>query len=405
MAYNVGQVKTDIIGMLHGTTSNQIAGFNNLIYRAARRVLRDCDPQETKRIMEFTNPIYSQVYDYPIPVDLKGNKIIDIFPSVQRLPTQVANQDYNQQFDLNKLWSLANQFTLQFNSGVKTIRLLWQALPAPISFNLASEVSQNGTWVVGGDATNLQQNNVNYIAGGSSLSFDVTGATGIAYLENSTMTALNLSDQVLQGAEFFYSFLPTASNFTSINLRWGSSASNYWTRTMTVNQNNTVFQNGWNLMQANWSGLTAVGSPVATAMNYLRVTWNYTPTTTMNGVLLNNITSQLGSILNISYYSKYLFRDAITGAFQETVTDDSNLINLDTESYDLLTYCAAWMAVQQQQGMNALKYDGPWTEKNYMDALTRYMQMYKSEVQKPGQPYYKMPNNNYGQWVNIRYGN
>ena len=73
---------------------------------------------------------------------------------------------------------------------------------------------------------------------------------------------------------------------------------------------------------------------------------------------INLVECILGTILEYEYYSKYLFRDAVTGAFQETVTDDSNLINLDTESYNLLFNLTTFLAVQQQQGLDAMFYDG-----------------------------------------------
>ena len=101
--------------MLHGTTLNQIQDIYGVFYRAARQVLADIDPQETICI-ETTNPIFSGVWDYPVPVDLKGNKIIDIAPQINRLPSQIANQSYNQQFDTTKYpsWKLVSKKSKQW---------------------------------------------------------------------------------------------------------------------------------------------------------------------------------------------------------------------------------------------------------------------------------------------------
>ena len=105
--------------------------------------------------------------------------------------------------------------------------------------------------------------------------------------------------------------------------------------------------------------------------------------------------SILGTILNYEYYSKYLFRNASTGTYQETVLDDSDLINLDTESFNLLTYKVAELVVQQQQGIDATMYDGPYFANKYQQALLRYKAMYKSELQKPQSSYYQMPRTGY----------
>ena len=67
--YDIQTLKQDITGMLHGTTANQIVGLTsdtnyNLINRAARQLLLDLDPQETKRIVEFVGPIFNSVFAY-----------------------------------------------------------------------------------------------------------------------------------------------------------------------------------------------------------------------------------------------------------------------------------------------------------------------------------------------------
>ncbi len=96
MSYSVLDLKNDITAILHGTTSNQIQNFDGAIGRAAREVLLDVDPQETIRQVEFVAPIFNTVFDYPIAADLKGNKIIDIYPQVQRLPLDIWTQAFNQ---------------------------------------------------------------------------------------------------------------------------------------------------------------------------------------------------------------------------------------------------------------------------------------------------------------------
>lgn len=397
--YDITALKNDLTGVMHGTQLNQIYNLNGVIDRAARQLLLDCDPQETIREVAFTTPVFDSVFTYALAADVKGISILDIRPQVNRSFTEVFNQDYSQQFDLGKSQNLgAAQFNINFNSSVKTILVNDPYTTPAVITNTASGTTLNGTWATGGHATALTTDNVNYVAGAGSLMFNlsstgVPGSTG--YLENSTMAAVDLTEQLNQGWEFLWSFLPTASAFTSIEFRWGSSASNYYTKTATVTQQNTAFQNGWNLMGYDWSAASTVGSPNVAAITYMRVTWTYDGTL-QTAVRLNDITSQLGSILNYLYYSKYLFRDVTTGAYQETVTDNSNLINLDTESYNLLFYKTAYLASQQQQGKNALGYDGKFFSDEYDKALTKYKLRYRSQTQKPRQYYYKKPNPNYG---------
>lgn len=401
MSYSVLDLKNDLSGILHNTTNNQIQNLDGVINRAARQLLMDVDPQETKRVVEFTNPIFNTVFDYPIAADVKGNKIIDIFPQVQRIPRDIWSQAYNQMFDVAKqnIFVAKNMFTMNFDSGVKTIRINAPFLNPPIIVNQIEAIGTNGTWAVGGTASDLSVNNTNWVQGSGSLQFNST--TGAAWLENSTMSAQNLSEVEDQAYFFVWVYIPTASSLTSVNLRIGSSSGDYWTATATTNQQGTAFVNGWNQCQFVWSSMTEVGTPDSSAVDYARITLN--TTADLTGNLLNGLDCILGTILSYEYYSKYLFRSASTGAFQETVLDDSDLINLDTESYNLLTNLVAYLAVQQQQGEDAV-YDASYFKAEYDKCLARYQAMYKSEVQKPQSVYYYQPNKTYRNYFGTRWG-
>ena len=382
-------LKSELEGMLHSTNNSQIIGLNGVINRAARQLLIDVDPQETKRIVPIA-PVYLEVFDYALPVDLKGNKVVDIRPQVNRLLRDQFSQTYNEDFDVNKTYPLSPTFTINFNTALKTLRLSDRYLQAGIIINGCTSLNENGTWAATAPATNLAVDNVNYVASTASLSFDLTaGAPATGYLQNSTMSAVNLTAHLNQSTLFFYVYLPVAADFSSLNLRWGSSTTDYWTQTATVTQENTVFQNGWNLIAVPWNGATVVGAPNAAAVNMLRVSYTYDGVA-QTAVHLNAVASQLGTIMELEYYSKYLFRDAITGAFQETVTDDGNLINLDTESYNLLLDLTALYSVQQALG-SVSGFDVQFFQNAYDKDLARYMAMYKSEIIKPKTFFYRQP--------------
>lgn len=398
MNYSIQDLKNDLQGALHGTTLNQITNLDGVIDRAARTLLLDVDPQETKRVVEFVNPIFETVFDYPIAADVKGNKFIDIRPQVNRLPRDIWLQSYNQAFDIGKqnIFSQTNMFTMNFNTGVKTVRINAPFLNAPIIVNEIEAIAVNGTWAAGGTASSLVVNNSNYVQGTGSLQFTTTVGTG--YIENSTMTAVNLSSYLNQSSLFTYVFVPTGANLTSVELRFGSSSSNYYSFIVIQSQQGTAFQNGWNLCQFPWASMTVVGSPNSASISYARISL-VIATATATACKVNGLNSILGSVLEYEYYSKYMFRDAITGAFQETVTDDSNLINLDTDSYNLLFNLVTYFATQQQQGLDASFYDGNFFLTQYQQGLARYKALYKSEVQKPQTTYYAQPNKNYGRYL------
>lgn len=403
MPYSVANLEQDLEGVMHGTTLNQITNLNGVIYRAARKLLLDVDPQETIRILPFSTPIFDSVFEYAVAPDVKGISIIDIQPQVNRNARDVFNQDYIQQFSLgaqqNNNSSLQSQFQIKFNKSLKTININTASAPPAIIMNTASGVTINGTWVNSAVATPPVTNNINWVANGGSLQFNIAagGATTVGTLLNTTMDTLNLSEQLNQSTLFLWVYMPVGTDFTSVRLTWGNNNSNFYTAISTQTQAQTAFQNGWNQIAFPWNptNVTTTGTPDPSNITQIAVEL-VTNGVLQTGVLLNNITCQSGQILNYVYYSKYLFRDASTGNYQETVTDISNLINLDTESYNMLFYQVAYLASQQQQGKNALGYDGNFFLKEYTDAIAKYKLRYKSQVQKPRQMYYRKPNPGYG---------
>ena len=387
--YTVLKLKNDLTSSLHGTTLNKVQNVNGLIERASSDLLLEVDPMETKRITQLTSPIFNQVYDYALPVDLKGTKIIDIRPQANRTLLDRYVQGYNQDFSLNKNYVMYPNITVQFNTGLKTIRIDNNLIVNGVLLNQADSISGNGTWVASSGASDLRQDFLQFVTGSSSLAFDISGTQAI--LTNSSLNSLDLSGQNNQSQIFFFTYLPTASAFSTIQIKWGSSPTDYWTQLMNSTNVGTVFQDGWNLLQADWQTAQVFGNPDNTKVTYLQIIWNYTGAA-QDGVRLNNIYSRLGVISEIEYYSKYIYQDALTGNFQEGITDDSNIINLDTESRNLLFLLVGTYAVQQVQGLDAMFFDSNHFGQKYQKDLMLYKAQYKSEWQKPRSTYYTMPN-------------
>lgn len=397
MSYSINQANGDLAAVLHGTNLNKIQNLNGLHNRTARQLLLDLDPQETIRKVLTTTPLFNQIWDYACPSDLKGNRLIDISPQYQRNPSQVISQTYNQPFDINKNIAVVNsEFTVQFNNGVKTIRINDTSLPQGVVLDTC-EALEN--WATSGTASTLTVDNVNYASGSGSLSFNAN--TGIGAISQNTTSQLNLSSQINQSSLFYYLYLPTGSALTSTEIRWGSDSSNYYSRIATVTNEGNAFQTGWNLIRADWLGATVVGSPVVTAIDYIYI--GVTVTSNQTGIKVDNIVSDMGIYRTMEYYSKFLFRNASTGAFQETVLDNSDLINLDTESYNLYLSLLAFYADQQVQGLSATFFDNSFWGQEYLKNKTRYTALNKSQVQKPRQNYYAQQKAGYDKYLGRRW--
>ena len=135
--WQISDVEQELQGMLHGTTLNQITNLYGVFNRAARRVLADVDPQETKIVSQF-GKLYDGVFDYPLAVDVKGNKVVDLFPQANRNLQDDFLQDYNKDFDLWKNFSLTPDFTPRFSGGTRTVRINATNLNTGISVNPAN---------------------------------------------------------------------------------------------------------------------------------------------------------------------------------------------------------------------------------------------------------------------------
>jgi hypothetical protein len=122
MSYTILNAKSDLNGILKGTTTNKITNILGVFERAARDILLEIDPAETRREAQITNAIYDKVYDYVAPTDLKSDKIIDIFPQVNRSIVDNMHNTYAKNFDMRKGLG-TEMFSVESNTGIKVIRI------------------------------------------------------------------------------------------------------------------------------------------------------------------------------------------------------------------------------------------------------------------------------------------
>ncbi len=402
MAYSITTLLADISGVVHGTTTNKISNVYGIINRAARAVLLDVDPKETQRILQLSQ-VFNEVYDYAAPPDLKGDRMIDIRPQAGRTPSEVFNQGYETNFDSQKGFSWDNKLYTQWNTGVKTLRIQAPFLTSPTTI---TDTSTTTGWSATSGASTITLDTVNNVAGGGALVFNLTAGQATGYIENQSLVSQDLTSHLNTSTLFLWVYMPSGAAITSVNLRWGSdSTANYYSQSATTTQQGTVFQNGWNLLAFPWATATTTGVPVVTAIDSTRVTFSYN-SALQTGVKIDNLTSNLGYIFEAVYYSKYMFRNASTNAFQETVTDSLDnavLINLDTDSYNLLFNKTAYYVAQALQGSDAGYDMTVWTEE-YNNALKKYRALNPSEAMVKAAPYYSVGNKSYGKYGSNRFG-
>jgi len=349
MAFTIADAKNDLTGIVHSTSLDKVKNMDSLFYRAARNLLAKVDPPETIRTAQITNAVHDDVYDYAVPSDLKGNKVIDISPQVNRTEADSFSQRGIKWF---AKYLETNTFSIRHDNGNKTLRMAANVTPSPVTLNEMDSLADNGTWAVAGGGTNLTKDSLNYVLGSACLNFDADGLSADVSIQTADMTAVDLSDEDEIAQFFVWVYVPDPSIFSSIDLYWGNDlTANYWKASATAPHDAISVKTGWNLFRFNWNGATESGAVNAATIDSLKITINQTAATSETDYRVDRIVCSSGEIWEIEYYSEYLFRSS-AGTFQERTTDDTDIVNLNDDGYNLFINECAYLIAQQVQGAN-----------------------------------------------------
>lgn len=373
--YNITQLKADIAGIGHGTSLNKVQNFDGLVLRAARQVMSDIDLKET--IRETTFKIYKGVYNYSIPDDIKGNKIVDLYPTNRDWNVKVYNNRNNQSFNRNMVsGSVNNDFNFKYDTYSKTLNINANQLPDPIIIDKAVDST-----TYSGTITNLITDPINYKVDKSSIKFKADNGQ---YIEKTFTTSLDLTDH-LNLSDLFFD-IDLSGTVTSLDFRVFNDNSNYFTWNITSDMISSALNAGWHTIKVSWDTATTVGSPNASTINGIRLTVNTASPVICN---INNFQSNLGVQYNLSYYSERFFRNNLTGEFESKPSSDSSFINASDEGYNMFINQVAMFMVQQVQGESQTS-DYNFFAGEYKRCLEKQKMEYKSQIQKPQEYYYKI---------------
>lgn len=339
----ISQVKENLIGMSHNATLNKVRNPEALFERAANNLISRIDPLDTIRTAPLSTTIHSDVYNYALPSDFK--KPIDLRPQVSRTKADVGLRQFSQEFDLSKDFENKG-ILITSNNGTKFMRVSWP-VNNPKTLHSMDSVTANGTWSAVGTATGIQAQDLYYISGNASIEFDVVN-TGDG-IQNTTMTALDLSDEDEIADIFVWVYFGSVANLTSISARWGNDlTTNYWSGVaQTAQADGTAFQIGWNLIKFSWSVATETGTVTPTTIDSFRVT--LVTTGAIANVRVDNIIFSIGQVFDFSYYSKYLFKNS-AGTWLSRYASDSDTIVLDSEAVNIFLFEAALAIAHQVEG-------------------------------------------------------
>jgi len=337
--YSYSNLKSDVNGLI-GNQNVSAVGLRRNINNAILTLFEDIDFKSTIRHTQGVNVLYDNIFRYTLPSDVKGDAIIDIQKTSDKL--QASNTEYTnvpiEEFNRN---FYTNTYALDYDNNQKWLMGKFVTDSNQIILHKMNSLTENGTWTATDNGTNIAINEVNMITGAASISCDLAALGTTLSIVNSTASQVDISDLDDDGSLFVWVYFPSVENVTGVTLDWGNDVSNYESVTSTTPFYFSAFQVGWNLVEFPYANATETGTVDETVIDYLKVSISFSSTpSTLTGYLFDNIVAGLGDAVEVIYYSQFPWKNS-SGVWIEESSADTDTLNMTTEEYQVLKYFCA----------------------------------------------------------------
>ena len=341
MRYNVGQLITDVDRKLHTGGAALTQDFFGALDEGRRNLIGKIQPPELTRVAFMEQALYDQIDRYAAPSDLQYDNVTEIKKLSSRFNvdtlTKPLEQVYLRRFD-QKRQLARNIFNVHHENGIKYMRIhdprgLKQH--EHILINEADSLTQNGNWNVGGNLVNLTIDHFQYIKGKGSLRFDLNNSGTTGFIETFNMKPVSIYDYLNEGSVFTWIYIPEFNSITSVKITLGSSLTDYYYMTVNQPHDNNQFTNEWNLLSYVIQNMQTTGNPNPKNITYLRfdITTTGVP---IYACRIDNIMARKGFVYQVTYGSAFCIIDPVTLLWKQIATQNSDLIPLEEDSYQLL---------------------------------------------------------------------
>ncbi len=308
---------------------------DDLVNDVVREVISDVRLRSQKRKSRMAPNLFSTIYEYGAPVDLDDQSIVDIAPQVGRRVWSDWRLTTPEEFDRRK--SVEDRIVaVNDHDNIKKILIGKVIDDDSLSISTLDTVtSGGGTWVVTGGATNLVANSDDYVKGSASLMYDISAsAVTTAGIKNTGLNTFDFTDYK-NNSVFHWQYIQSTTGLTSYTMNIGSSTSNYYSKTVTTNNEGTAFVTGWNLLRFDFTAATTTGTPLLTAFNYVEIYMNkLTTKVSETGYRADNVEAKKGQIYDLYYYSEYGWETS-SGTWIVNSTDDSDILHADPSEFNM----------------------------------------------------------------------
>lgn len=263
---------------------------------------------------------FSGVFEYALPSDFVG--IIE-----PKRPYNLHSPKFSHTTEKEFLhWPYGR------HTAIKWVRenaflILKDTTGSSLRIHNCDDTDDNGTWTVSGDGASLAQDTQIFTGGEGSLRFTITGSGGSTTLVNSTLTAVDITDYVSQGYIFLDLQCPLGNTtaLTSVRLRLGSDASNYYQITATTRHRGDTILGGWGLIGFDMSQKSTTGTPTDTAIDHVQILITHGTSGIDGTYRVDNIFAAEAVYFQLPYYSKNNVKDS-SNSYIESPTSTSDTI-------------------------------------------------------------------------------
>nr|AKH47815.1 hypothetical protein [uncultured marine virus] len=339
MNKTVAELKDNISGILQGLNLNNVKNTNFAIERTARQM---CSKLSISQAMGRENiTLYSGVTDYLAPTSIYGSYLIDMQPQGNvRTPMDYVYKDYISDFDRTKAYQF-NGASLSFESkkGVDIIRI---SSTKPLPKIELDPMTDTTGWVTSGSASGLTKDENIYYRASSSLRMLLTGAsTGIL---TKTIPRVDITSYVGVGVVFLAIMTP-ADGLSSLSIKIGTDASNYYTVSNTTGMLGSWVVGEWTIVALDLSLATTVGTPTPTNIVYSQISMVHA--NTLTNFRIGDFWIALPSPQTLLFETSAIFQASGSNPSSTITTADDSIL-LNEPAYVIFEQeCAITIANQQ----------------------------------------------------------
>ncbi len=313
---------------------------------AVRSVVNQVDLVSGRRKVPLVPNLFAGEFDYACPSDLNSYAIIDV-PQQAKREDGEFNLVSSREFATNKK---RGDIAIDDFNGQRILKINSKVADKTIVLSTLDEITAGGgTWITRGDGDTLVADPDDFIVGNGALKMSINaGGLTTAGIQNIALNKFDFTNYVNgNGAVFIWVKITTLTGLTNYVFEIGTDISNYYSQTVTTQNDGTAFVVGWNLLRFDMVNLTKVGTPTLTNFNYASVYMTKLNTKiSESDYKFDQIILKVGKNANVEYYTNYGWQTA-AGAYILESTQDTDLIVAGTNEFELICKKGIHLAAQE----------------------------------------------------------